>query len=75
MDRWQRLLLAAIHESSQVTVETPALRLANVDAIAADLRSKYGGDFQRILPEWKKLTGQGKTAYYDALKRLDKRRA
>jgi hypothetical protein len=75
IDRWQRLLLAAIHESSQVTAETPALRLANVDAIAADLRSKYGGDFQRILPEWKTLTGQGKTAYYDALKRLDKRRA
>lgn len=74
-DRWQRLLLAAIHESSQVTVETPALRLANVDTIAADLRTKYGNGFEIILPEWKKLTGQGKTAYYDALKRLDKRRS
>lgn len=75
VDRWQRLLLAAVHESSPVTVETPTVRLANVDAIAADLRTKHGGNFQRILPEWKKLTGQGKTAYYVALKRLDKRRA
>lgn len=75
IDRWQRLLLAAIHESSQVTVETPALRLANVESVAADLRTRYGGNFQSILPEWKKLTGQGKTAYYEALQRIDKRRA
>ncbi len=82
IDRWQRLLLSGINESSQVTVETPAFRLANVDAIAADLRSKHGTDFRRILPEWSKLTSGfgksgkslGKTAYYDALERIDKRR-
>jgi len=83
IDRWQRLLLVAIHESSPVTVETPTLRLANVEAIAAQLRSKYGDNFQHILLEWKKLTNGlgkngnalGKTAYYEALQRIDKRRS
>lgn len=74
-DRWQRLLLAAIHESSQVTVETPAVRLASIEFIAADLRTKYGNGFEKILPEWNKLTGQKKTAYYEALQRIDKRRS
>lgn len=74
IDRWQRLLLAAIHESSPVTVETPAKRLSNLEATAADLRTKYGSDLQRILPEWKKLTGKEKSAYYEALRRLDKRK-
>jgi hypothetical protein len=72
---WRELLAITIHESSQVTVETPALRLANVESIAADLRTKYGNGFKKILPKWKKLTGQGKTAYYEALERIDKRRS
>ena len=73
VDRWQRLMLAAMLETSPAQVETPIRRLATIESVTADLRTKYGSDLKKLLPEWKAVTGQGKTAYYDALARLDKR--
>jgi hypothetical protein len=70
---WQDMLLSAIKEGAPGPgVETPAKKLGKNEAIAAKLRRKYGDNFKAILPEWKKVTGRGKTAYYDALERLDR---
>jgi len=70
---WQDMLLSAIKEGAPgPAVETPAKKLSKNEAIAAELRRKHGDDWQTIEPEWTKLTGYKKTAYYDTLKRLDR---
>ena len=70
---WQDMLLSAIKEGAPGPgVETPAKALGKNEAIAAELRRKYGDNFKAILPEWRKATRRGKTAYYDALERLDR---
>jgi hypothetical protein len=70
---WQDMLLSAVKEGSPACgVETPAKKLGKNEAIAAGLRRKHGDDWQTIEPEWTKLTGLKRAAYYDTLKRLDR---
>src|ERR1700733_14838070 len=53
----QDMLLSAIKEGAPgPTVETPAKKLGKNETIAAELRSKYGDDWQTIEPEWTRLT-------------------
>jgi hypothetical protein len=70
LDRWQRLLLASINGGSKNMVETPSARLASLEDVASELRRKHGRNLKAILPLWKELTGESKSAYYNALDRL-----
>ena len=70
---WQDMLLSMINESvGDEPVDTPDSILFEREETAAKLRKMYGSDLDRILPEWKKLTGSSsKQTYYNALKRYD----
>lgn len=67
---WQSLLLAAIQEGS----EKKATSAIQLEDIAAGLREKHGKkNWRQAVEEWTKLTDQGKSSYYKALERFDRR--
>lgn len=73
LHKWKKLLDNSIQQIEKPS-ESPASSRANLEELAKKLRSKYGEDFKRLLPEWKRLTGgKSKNAYYRALKKGDSR--